>query len=203
MIMAIGIIYIMTTSVDGLIKIGKTKDFNNRMLILEQNGYWNVSGLKRYYAVRVKDYDEKEKLIHTIFSKSQVAKSELFALDKHIAKAMLESFEGEQVYPEIKVIEKVKEKNNKVEKRPRKPNFSFEQLNIPIGSTLTFVKDSSITCEVIDNTNKIKFRDEIMTLTTAAKILLNIEKGKTIYGPGYFCYNGKLISQIYDELEGK
>ena len=95
-----GIIYIMTTSVQGLVKIGKTDDFKNRMNFLEQNGYWNVSGLHPFYAVKVKNYDEKEKLIHTIFSKSQVANSELFALDKEVAKRMLESFEGEQIYPQ-------------------------------------------------------------------------------------------------------
>lgn len=99
--MAKGIIYIMTTSVNGLIKIGKTDNFNKRMTFLEQNGYWNVSGLKRFYAVRVDNYDKKEKLIHTMFSKSQVANSELFALDKHIAQELLESFGGEQVYPEL------------------------------------------------------------------------------------------------------
>ena len=52
--MSKGILYIMTTSVEGLIKIGKTQDFNKRMTILEQNGYWNVSGLKRFFAVLLK-----------------------------------------------------------------------------------------------------------------------------------------------------
>ena len=99
--MSKGIIYITTTSVTGLIKIGKTQtnQFENRMAILEQNGYWNVNGLKRFFAVEVDDYDEKEKLLHTVFSKSQVAKSELFALDKNLAKEMLLSFEGTIVYP--------------------------------------------------------------------------------------------------------
>ena len=106
-----GIIYIMTTSVNGLIKIGKTDNYKTRMNFLEQNGYWNVSGLKRFFAVRVDNYDKKEKLIHTMFSKSQVASSELFALDKHVAQELLESFGGEQVYPEIEV------KHPKVAKR--------------------------------------------------------------------------------------
>ena len=93
-----GIIYICTTSVDGLIKIGRTDNFNARLNILEQNGYWNVSGLKRFYAVRVDDYIEKEKLIHTIFSKSQVANSELFALDKNLAKNQMASFDKKWHY---------------------------------------------------------------------------------------------------------
>ncbi len=99
--MAKGVIYITTTSVEGLIKIGKTRidQFKNRMTTLEQNGYWNVSGLKRFYAVEVEDYSEKEKLIHKVFSKSQVSTSELFALDTNLAKEMLDSFEGKVVYP--------------------------------------------------------------------------------------------------------
>lgn len=98
-----GIIYIMTTSVTGLIKIGKTDNFKSRMAVLEQNGYWNVSGLKRFFAVKVNNFDRKEKLIHTMFSKSQVSDSELFALDKFIAQELLESFGGEQIYPEVEI----------------------------------------------------------------------------------------------------
>jgi len=112
--MAKGIIYIMTTSVKGLIKIGKTDNFKSRMAKLEQDGYWNVSGLHPFYAVKVDDYDKKEKLIHTMFSKSQVANSELFAIDKHIAKELLESFGGEQIFPEAdKIIKEVSGKSSK------------------------------------------------------------------------------------------
>lgn len=50
--MAKGIIYVMTTVVPGLIKIGKTgtDNFENRMYQLERNGYFNVVGLKRKFA---------------------------------------------------------------------------------------------------------------------------------------------------------
>ena len=200
-----GIIYICTTSVEGLIKIGRTDNFNSRMAILEQNGYWNVSGLKRFYAARVDDYIEKEKLIHTIFSKSQVSNSELFALDKNLAKEMLDAFEGEVIYPEQpKKIEPVKveinQANDIVTKRPRRPNFSFEMLNIPVGSILTYINDSNITCKTIDNNNKVEFRNEVMTLTGVAKILLNLKPGDTVSGPTCFYYKDKLVSQIYDEL---
>jgi len=48
-----GIIYIMTTAVSGLIKIGQTgnANFQERMRFLEANGYYNVSGLKRFFAI--------------------------------------------------------------------------------------------------------------------------------------------------------
>ena len=72
--MAKGVLYIMTTVVDGLIKIGKTQtnQFENRMYQLESNGYKNVTGLKRKFAIEVEDYDEKENLLHNLFDRSRV-----------------------------------------------------------------------------------------------------------------------------------
>lgn len=99
--MAKGIIYIMTTVVPGLIKIGKTgiNNFDQRMYILEHNGYSNVTALKRHFAIEVDDYDEKEALLHTIFAKSRVADTELFAVDVNVCTQLLSSFDGNVVYP--------------------------------------------------------------------------------------------------------
>ena len=99
--MAIGIIYIMSTVVPGLIKIGKTgiDNFERRMYNLERHGYNNVVGLKREFAIELDDYDEKEKLLDDIFSKSRVLNSELFALDLDLVIQLLSTFEGRQVYP--------------------------------------------------------------------------------------------------------
>ncbi len=91
----------MTTVVPGLIKIGKTRteNFESRMYSLERNGYFNVVGLKRKFAIEVEDYDEKEVLLDEIFSKSQVPNSELFALDADLVIQLLSSFEGKQIFP--------------------------------------------------------------------------------------------------------
>ena len=99
--MSKGVIYVMTTVVPGLIKIGKTgsSNFESRMYHLEHNGYSNVVGLKRYFAIEVDDYDEKEMLLDDIFSKSRVENTELFALDVNLVVQLLSSFEGTQVYP--------------------------------------------------------------------------------------------------------
>ena len=100
--MAKGIIYIMETVVPGLIKIGKTasNQFANRMYNLERNGYNNVVGLKRRFAIEVEDYDEKEVLLHSLFDKSRLQNSELFALDVDMVIQLLTSFEGTQIFPE-------------------------------------------------------------------------------------------------------
>jgi hypothetical protein len=64
--MSKGIIYIMTTAVSGLVKIGKTTpaNYQERMRFLEANGYYDVAGLKRYFAIELEDYDDKESLLH-------------------------------------------------------------------------------------------------------------------------------------------
>ena len=105
--MAKGIIYVMETVVPGLVKIGKTGtgNFEGRMYSLERNGYFNVVGLKRRFAIEVEDYDEKEALLDEIFSKARVPNSELFALDIDLVIQLLASFDGKQVYPETETRE--------------------------------------------------------------------------------------------------
>lgn len=99
--MAKGVLYIMTTVVDGLIKIGKTQtnQFENRMYQLESNGYKNVTGLKRKFAIEVEDYGEKEILLHNLFDRSRVPNTELFAMDVDLAVSLFSALEGNQIYP--------------------------------------------------------------------------------------------------------
>ena len=97
----------METVVPGLIKIGKTgsENFETRMYQLERNGYSNVVGLKRRFAIEVEDYNEKETLIDEIFSKSRVLTSELFALDIDLVIQLLSSLDGKQIFPKTQTKE--------------------------------------------------------------------------------------------------
>lgn len=192
-----GIIYIMTTSVKGLIKIGKTDDFKRRMFILEQNGYWNVGGLHPFYAVNVKDYDEKEKLIHTIFSKSQVANSELFALDKDIAKQMLESFGGEQIYPETIKSLQTNTSEEKVSEPKKKCKLTFKMLGIPIGSELVYIKNSNIKVKTFDENSRVEYQNNIYKLSPLVKKIMGYG---TWQGSMFFTYNGEKLTDMRERL---
>lgn len=99
--MARGIIYVMRTCVDGLVKIGKTgiDNFEQRMSQLENNGYRRIAVLTREFAIEVEDYDAKETLLHELFSKSRVGSSELFSIDIDLVKQLMSSFEGRVIYP--------------------------------------------------------------------------------------------------------
>lgn len=200
--MSKGIIYITTTSVTGLIKIGKTQtsQFENRMSILEQNGYWNVNGLKRFFAVEVDDYDEKEKLLHTVFSKSQVANSELFALDKNLAKDMLMSFDGKVIFPYSN------KKKKSVRKQP-KSNLTFQSLGIPVGSKLVFTGDESIIVTTVDDCNQVAYSGVIKSLSGMTKYLFEqlgkVNKSGAYQGGVYFKYNNQRLIDIRKEREYK
>lgn len=194
-----GVIYITTTCVKGLIKIGKTmtNQFETRMNTLEQNGYWNVSGLKRYYAVEVEDYDEKEKLIHKVFSKSQVANSELFALDIDLAKEMLDSFNGKQIYPKVTDKEEEQEDCRKKRKTP-KSNLTFAMLHIPIGSTLYWYKDDNITVTTVDDKNKVSYKGDVYSISKVVAVIKGTNR--PYQGGLYFRYNGELLTDLRKKL---
>ncbi|RYQ76060.1 GIY-YIG nuclease family protein [Bifidobacterium pseudolongum] len=108
--MPTGVPYVMSTVVPGLVKIGKTTTdrFDGRMYELERNGYNNVTGLRREFAIEVERYNEKERMLDDIFSKARVPGSELFALDINLAIELLASFEGRQVYPKTSTESKSK-----------------------------------------------------------------------------------------------
>lgn len=130
--MAKGIIYCMTTIVPGLVKIGKTgkENFEARMYHLERNGYANVVGLKRNFAIEVEDYDEKETLIHELFSKSKIQNTELFAVDVDLVVQLLSSLEGTQIFP--KTISK-EEVFSIVSDEVQRSSPSVDKLLIPNG----------------------------------------------------------------------
>lgn len=126
-----GIIYLMSTAVPGLVKIGKSRTdcFEQRMYNLEHDGYRNVTALKREFAIEVEDYDDKEKMLHTIFEKSQLSDTELFALDKNIAIQLLSSFDGRVVFPKNESKEEIFEvaTDNGTSKRIPDGKYTFRR----------------------------------------------------------------------------
>ena len=104
-----GILYVMTTAVEGLIKIGRTGSdtFEQRMYVLEHNGYCNVTGLKRQFAIEVSDYMIKENMIKKLFFRSRLADTELYSLDIQEVILLLSSFDGKQIFPQDETKEEV------------------------------------------------------------------------------------------------
>ena len=75
-------------------------------------------------------------------------------------------------------------------------------IDIQPGTILKFRKDETITCEVFDDT-KVKFREEITSLSNAADIVLR-EMGydwSAVQGPRWWMFEGKTLRDIRRETE--
>ena len=196
-----GIIYIMTPAVSGLIKIGQTgtKNYPERMRFLEANGYSNVSGLKRFFAMEIDEYIDKENLIHEIFSKHRVGDSELFALDYELVKQLLLSFDGDIIYPEN--IDKDKEFDNVSEVRTQSGLFSFYRKGLKNGDEVVFAQDKNITAEVCGE-REVEYQGQTWKLSP---LTYKIFEGKdelnssgAYQGANYFEYQGQKLKDLPD-----
>lgn len=191
----------MTTAVSGLIKIGKTgtNNYPERMRNLESNGYYNVSGLKRFFAIELEDYEDKENLLKEIFSKHQVGDSELFALDYELTKQLLLSFEGKVIYPEN--INKEEEFDNVSKIRKQGERFSFYKKGLKNGDEIVFIADKEITAKVCSE-REVEYDGQIWKLAPLTYKIYEQKGGLnasgSYQGAAYFEYNGKRLRDLPD-----
>lgn len=196
-----GIIYIMTTAVSGLIKIGQTGtvNFQERMRFLEANGYYNVSGLKRFFAIEINDYKEKENLIHEIFNKQRIGDSELFALDYDLVRQLLLSFDGNIIFP--KDINKEKQFDEVSKAREQGVLFSFYRKGIKKGEEVFFVADKDITAKVIGE-REVEYGGQIWKLSPLTYKIYEqrgeLNKSNAYQGAAYWQYKGKKLKDLPD-----
>lgn len=191
----------MTTAVSGLVKIGKTgaKNYQERMRNLEANGYYNVAGLKRFFAIELEDYDDKESLLHDIFNKHRVGESELFALDQELIRQLLLSFKGKIVYPEDIDQEKEFDKVSKV--RKQSALFSFYKKGLKNGDEVVFRDDENVVA-IVCGEREVKYEGQVWKLSPLTYRLYE-QRGKmtpsgAFQGAAYFKYNGKKLKDLPD-----
>ena len=197
--MAKGIIYIMNTAVSGLVKIGKagTANYQERMRALEANGYYNVSGLKRFLAIELEDYNEKESLLHEIFSKHQVGGSELFAVDQELIRQLLLSFDGRVIYPLN--VDREREFDIVATARKQGALFSFYKRGIQDGETIHFSDDDTITAVVVGE-REVEYGGQVWKLSPLTYKLFEetnkLNASGAYQGANYWFYSGRRLKDI-------
>lgn len=196
-----GIIYITTTAVSGLVKIGQTgtNNYQERMRNLEANGYYNVVGLKKFFAIELEDYVEKERILHDIFDKHRVGDSELFAVDKDLIRQLLLSFKGNVIYPENINQEKEFDKVTKIINQSRL--FSFYKKGLKIGDEIVFKDDEKIIAKIVGE-REVEYEGQIYKLSPLAYKLYEqrgeLNTSGAYAGADYFKFNGKKLRELPD-----
>ena len=195
--MSKGYVYIMTTAVDGIIKIGRSDNWTRRCQDqLEANGYKNMNGLKTYFVAKVDNQEEIESIMHDIFRESRVSNFEMFAVDKDRAKRVLSKM-GEQVYPS---------QSKTTNTSSTRFVNTFELCDIPVGSELVLLFDTSYKVTTVDTKNKVKLpTGEVCSISYAADNYIRPKTNRKggINGFAEFSYNGVRLWDISAKKRSK
>jgi len=195
------IVYVLVNpAMPNMVKIGKTTraDVEERMSQLYSTGV--PLPFECVYAVEVTDCSKVETALHIAFGPSRInPRREFFEIDQEQAIAVLKLLGSKEVTPQINkqlnvnVTEAEVASAQKVKKRPK---LNFAEMRIPIGSILIFTEDKEIAAEVVSE-KKVKFKNEVMSLTRATRIALNLDY--SVQPSPYWLYNGKSMHDIYNE----
>lgn len=200
-----GIVYILTNdAMPGIIKIGITEStIEDRIKSLDNTSL--PLPFRFYFAIETKRFKEIEKLLHNAFSDHRIRDSrEFFRIDLERAVAALKIAGDKELKQKNEMIDEsgtVLEESLQKSKE-RKKRFSFDLVNIEIGSELIFIRDDTKICKVVSNT-EVEYDGKNYSLSGLADKLLT-EMGynwKSVQGPQYFEYNGKTLSELRDEIE--
>jgi hypothetical protein len=196
----LSIVYVLTNpAMPGLVKIGCTTsdDASTRLAQLYTTGV--PFPFKLEFAAKVTNYEEVERALHRAFAPSRVnPKREFFSIEPDQAIAILKLLHTQDVTMEVQQSPSPIE-NQEVsaanEYAARRPNLNFEEMGIPLGSTLAF-RDGTSTVTVTA-AKKVRLEDEEISLTAATRTLLGLDYS---VAPGpYWTFNGRSLREIYDE----
>lgn len=146
------IIYILTNpAMPDLIKIGRTSNLEERVRSLSSHSGVPVP-FEVFYACEVKDSVKVEKHIHEGFGDHRInQKREFFRLNPERVLAILKLVEVQDFTPIDDLVEDEEDRETLKRERARSQNFNFSLVQIPVGSTLHFVRDENITATVLDD----------------------------------------------------
>lgn len=197
-----GLIYILTNpAMPGLVKIGKTNraDVKQRMFELYSTGV--PVPFECAYAAKVNDPDKVEVALHTAFGPNRInPKREFFSIEPMQAIAILKlleiSDETKEVSTEPELVDAASIEAGEA-LRKKRPNFNFEEMQIPIGAELVSTHNGEIA--TVNGPRTVIFRNEETSLTNATRQVLGDGYAYNVAPGPYWTYNGRRLREIYNE----
>lgn len=170
------------------VKIGFTHgDIKERIKQLDRTG--TPLPFEVYYAATVEDAEREEKWLHSIFADRRARDSrEFFKMNPEYAALALKRVEVKEEKVDSGLTSEQEREIDEV--KERRSRFHFAQYGIPLGSKLTFTRDSSIVAEVVEN-DKIKINDKVDSLSGYAMELLGYKRRPQ--GTLYFEFEDEIL----------
>ena len=200
------IVYILTNPVIlDLVKIGRTTNLEERVRSLSAHSGVPVP-FEVYYACTVEDSVKVEKYLHEGFGDHRVnPKREFFRINPERVLSILKLVELKNITPNQDFVEDSDEQQSLNKERTRRSNFTFSSVGIPVGSTLHFVRNESITVNVVDDRN-VDFEGKVTSLSQSSLTLLTRDygsKASTVAEPQYWVYENETLSERRSRLESE
>ena len=191
------IIYILKNeSMPEYVKIGFTHgDVKERLKQLDRTGV--PLPFEVYYAATVENAEREEKWLHSIFADRRARDSrEFFKMNPEYATLALKRVEIRETKIDSGLTPEQEKEVDKVKERRSK--FHFAHYGIPVGSKLTFTRDSNIIAEVVEN-DKIKINGKVSSLSTFAMALLGYSRRPQ--GTLYFEYEDEILDDMRRRID--
>lgn len=200
------IVYVLTNeAMEGLVKIGfTTTSVEQRIKELDQTGV--PLPFQCFYAAEVANCKTVEKHLHIIFSDKRIRPNrEFFRTDPNQVKAAIQLAELKEVTPRNDVVVDETDKRaikEAVARSDRRSPLKFSNLQIPVGAVLSFVKDPSVTCSVVED-GQVNFEGQVLSPSAAA--LRAVQRvgynWSAVSGSDYWEYEGESLATRRLRLE--
>ncbi len=198
------VIYVLTNPVmPDLIKIGRTTNLEERLRSLSSHTGVPVP-FEVYFACTVADATKVEKSVHDAFGDHRInQRREFFRINPERVISVLQLVAINDVTPSVDIVEDAEEQKSLDTERSRRSKFRFSSADVPLGASLTFVRDETIVATVIDDKN-VEINGVTTSLSQSALDILTKRFGKTwstVRGPDYWVYESETLSERRLRLE--
>ncbi len=198
------VIYVLTNPVmPDLIKIGRTTNLEERLRSLSSHTGVPIP-FEVYFACTVADATKVEKSVHDAFGDHRInQRREFFRINPERVISVLQLVAINDVTPSVDIVEDAEEQKSLDTERSRRSKFRFSSADVPLGASLTFVRDETIVATVVDDKN-VEINGVTTSLSQSALGILTKRFGKTwstVRGPDYWVYESETLSERRLRLE--
>ncbi len=198
------IVYVLINeAMPGYVKIGLTNgSLEERIRSLDTTSV--PLPFECFYAARVKNCREVEKLLHDAFLDHRIRSNrEFFEISPERVVSAIKLAEVENVTPKKDFVESEEDQKALNQAREKRSAFNFGMANIPIGAEIAFVNDENIKAKVVKLSGKrsIEFNGDLTSLSTAAQKILGYPYN--VQGTVYWMYQGETLDERRRRLESE